>query len=263
MKYHWRNGKTRLFHSKRSITITRDLFAQQATGISIAFWFLMHFLVSWCYTQLRTLELKLLSLPLRNGYIFLEFLNVLYPTEELLSIIPTSITGQNIWASLCDLEQHTHLGLMAKSKTRTNKLPVIGGNFWNDARNNWSSLAPKFTFAHNKVMKHSTGKKPNEIVFRAKPQTPLSLKLGFYRKKHKFCCSEFSRDLPCHSHGENNLKNHLVDNVCRPKFSQALLEQKRAFKRFYCATFERCREQTARSHAYRNWFKLGQHLEIG
>ena len=27
--------------------------------------------------------------------------------------------------------------------------------------------------------------------------------------------------------------------------------------------FQRCREQTARSHAYRNCFKLGQHLEIG
>ena len=30
----------------------------------------------------------------------------------------------------------------------------------------------------------------------------------------------------------------------------------------YSATFERCRKQTARSHAYRNRFKLGQHLEI-
>ena len=29
------------------------------------------------------------------------------------------------------------------------------------------------------------------------------------------------------------------------------------------ARFERCREQTARSHAYRNRFKLGHHLEIG
>ena len=31
----------------------------------------------------------------------------------------------------------------------------------------------------------------------------------------------------------------------------------------YSSTFERCREQTARSHAYRNRFKLGHHLEIG
>ena len=31
----------------------------------------------------------------------------------------------------------------------------------------------------------------------------------------------------------------------------------------YSATFERCREQTARSHAYRNRFKLGQHLGTG
>ena len=41
------------------------------------------------------------------------------------------------------------------------------------------------------------------------------------------------------------------------------MERKRDFKRIYSATFERCWEQTVRSQAYRNRFKLGQHLEIG
>ena len=41
------------------------------------------------------------------------------------------------------------------------------------------------------------------------------------------------------------------------------MERERDFKRIYSATFERCREQTARSHAYRNRFKLGHHLDIG
>ena len=91
----------------------------------------------------------------------------------------------------------------------------------------------------------------------------MSLKLGFYRNKHKFCCSEFYKDLPFLSHSENNLKNQLLHNLLRPQFSQVLLERERDFKRIYYATFEICREQTTRSHAYRNWFKLGQHLDIG
>ena len=91
----------------------------------------------------------------------------------------------------------------------------------------------------------------------------MSLKLGLYRNKHKLCCSEFCTDLPSHSHSENNLKNQLLDNLLRPQLSHALLERERGFKRIYSATFERCREQTARSHAYRYRFKLGQHLEIG
>ena len=41
------------------------------------------------------------------------------------------------------------------------------------------------------------------------------------------------------------------------------MERERTFKQIYSSTFERCREQTARSHAYRNRFKLGHHLEIG
>ena len=132
----------------------------------------------------------------------------------------------------------------------------------NDAGKNWSSLAPKFAFAHNTSVNYATGKTPYEIVFGTKPQIPRFLKLGLYRKKHKFCCSEICRDLLSHSQSENNLKYQLLDNLLRPQLSQALLERKRDFKRISCATFERCREQTARSQAYRNRFMLGQNLEI-
>ena len=89
------------------------------------------------------------------------------------------------------------------------------------------------------------------------------MKLGLYRNKHKFWCSEFCQDLPSNSHSKNNLKNQLLDNLLRPQLSQSLQEREHDFKTIYSATFERCREQTARSHAYRNRFKLGQHLKIG
>ena len=59
------------------------------------------------------------------------------------------------------------------------------------------------------------------------------------------------------------MKNQLLDNLLKIQLSQALLERERDFKRIYSATFERCREQTARSHAYCNRFKLGHHLDIG
>ena len=55
----------------------------------------------------------------------------------------------------------------------------------------------------------------------------------------------------------------MLDNLLRPQLSRVLLERERDFKRIYSASFGRCREQTARSHADRNRFQLGQHLEIG
>ena len=91
----------------------------------------------------------------------------------------------------------------------------------------------------------------------------MSLKLALYRDKHKLCCSNFCKDLPSHSHSENSLKNELLDNLLQPQLSHALLERERTFKQIYTSTFERCREQTAQSHAYRSRFKLGHHLEIG
>ena len=42
-----------------------------------------------------------------------------------------------------------------------------------------------------------------------------------------------------------------------------MLDRERDFKRIYSSTFERCREQTARSYAYSNSFKLGHHLDAG
>ena len=91
----------------------------------------------------------------------------------------------------------------------------------------------------------------------------MSLKLGLYRNKHKLCSSNFCKDLPSHSHSDNSLKNEILDNLLQPQISHALLERKRTFKQIYSSTFEGCREQTARSHAYRIRFRLGQHLEIG
>ena len=41
------------------------------------------------------------------------------------------------------------------------------------------------------------------------------------------------------------------------------MECDRDFKRTYSATFDRSLERTAQSHAYRNRFKLGHHLDIG
>ena len=150
-----------------------------------------------------------------------------------------------------------------KIETQNQHIPRYWPNFLNDAGNNWSSLALKFAFAHNTNVNYTTGKTPSEIVFGTKPQIPMSLKLGLYRNKHKLCCSEICKDLLFHSRSENNRKKQLLDNLVRPQLSHALLERERGFKRIYSATFERCREQTARSHAYRNRFKLGQHLEIG
>ena len=59
------------------------------------------------------------------------------------------------------------------------------------------------------------------------------------------------------------MKTQLLDNLLKPQLSQMLLERERDFKRIYFATFEGCREQTTRSHAYRNRFKFGYHLATG
>ena len=136
-----------------------------------------------------------------------------------------------------------------KVETQNEHIARYWRSFLNDAVNKWSSLVPNFAFSHNTNINYTTGKTPYEIIFGTKPQIPMSLKVALYRNKHKLCCFEFCKDLSSHSHSWNNLKNQLLDNLFRPQLSHALLERERDFTRIYSATFERCREQTTRSHA--------------
>ena len=118
-----------------------------------------------------------------------------------------------------------------KVETQNQFIARYWRSFLNDAGTNWASLAPKFAFAHNTSVNYTTGKTPYEIVFGAKPQIPMSVKLGLYRDKGKLCCSEFCIDLPPHTHDENSTKNELLHKLLRPQLSQTLLHRGRDFKR--------------------------------
>ena len=143
-----------------------------------------------------------------------------------------------------------------KNETENQHIALYWRNFLNEAGNNWSSWAPKTAFAHTTSVNYTTGKTPYEVVFGTELQIPMSLKLELYRNKHKLSCSEFWKDLAFHSTKENKLKNPLLDNLLRPQLSQALLERERDFKRIFSAALKRCPEQTARSFACKNRFKL-------
>ena len=134
-----------------------------------------------------------------------------------------------------------------KVETQNQHIARYSRSFLNDAGTNWAPLTPKFAFAHNTSVNYTTGKTPYEIGVGAKPQIPMSVKLGLYRnkhKKHKLCCSEFCTDLPPHTHDENSTKNELIQKLLRLQLSQALLDRERDFKRIYSSTFERCRSRT-------------------
>ena len=51
-----------------------------------------------------------------------------------------------------------------KIETQNQHIARHWWNFLNDAGNNWSSLAPKFAFAHKTIVKYTTGKTPYENV---------------------------------------------------------------------------------------------------
>ena len=109
-----------------------------------------------------------------------------------------------------------------KLETQNQHIALYWRNFLNDSRNNWSSLIRMFAFAHNTSVNYTVGKTPKEIVFGTKPQISMTSKLALYRKKHKLCCSEFSKDLPSHSH---SLKNQLLDNFSDYNFHKRPLNE--------------------------------------
>ena len=87
-----------------------------------------------------------------------------------------------------------------KVQTQNQHNALYWRSFLNNAGTNWAPLAPNFAFADNSGFNYTTGKTPYEIVFGAKPQIPLSVKVRHYRNKYKLCCSEFCTDFPPHIH---------------------------------------------------------------
>ena len=174
--------------------------------------------------------------------------------EVLLLSIQSSSTGPNNLELPYDLVQLIHPGQIVKLKPRTNILLDTGETFL---------MMPEKTgllwqqSLHSTIIQDNftTEKTPYELVFGTKPQIPMSLKLGLYR------ITNFAVQIFVHT--ENNSRNELLDNLLQPPLSQAPLERERTFKQLYSSTFERRREQTARSDAYRNRFRLGHHLEVG
>ena len=261
MKLHWKNGKMKLSCSEQSILITRDRFTHQVTGIFIVSWSSTLFLASRWYTQLLTLVLRLQALPWRNG-------SISFGTPQSFvhdrgrAFIKTEFSN---WTKELGITQRPQTAYSPRTNGKIETQNQHFARFWrkflNDAGNNWPSLTPKLACARKTSVNYNTGKTPYENVFGTKPQITMSLKLGLYRNKHKLFCSKSCKNIPSHSNSENNLKNQILHNLFRPQLSHALLEQQRYFERISSAIFERCREQTARSHADRNRFKLGQHLD--
>ena len=119
-----------------------------------------------------------------------------------------------------------------KVETQNQHIARYWRSFSNDAGTNWAPLAPKFAFAHNTSVNYTTGKTHYEIVFGAKPQIPMSVKLGLYRNKHNLCCSEFCTNLPPHTHDENSTKNERIQKLLRLQLSEAFQIEKRILNEF-------------------------------
>ena len=133
----------------------------------------------------------------------------------------------------------------------------------NESGNNWPKLASKFAFAHNTSVSYTTGQTPFEIVFRTKPQVPMTLKLGLLRDKDKQCKSDFCDGLQSHTHSENSLPNNSLNRLHRPQFSDEQLKRENEFKQIYSSTYQRCRQNTSKAHEHRNRLKFGRLINAG
>ena len=93
-----------------------------------------------------------------------------------------------------------------KIETQNQHIDRYWRSFENGPGHNWSSLGLKIEFTHNTSVNYTTEKTPFEIVFGTEPQILMSLKLGLYQNKHKFCCSNFCKELRSDSHTKKSWK---------------------------------------------------------
>ena len=137
-----------------------------------------------------------------------------------LGITPAPRTAYSTWTNGKVEIQNKHLGAHFRI-------------FFKQARGRRDELAPKFAFSHKTVSNASTRISPYDIVFRKKPQIPLSLKLGLLRNSQLTCSSEFCQDLPLHRHTLQTSKNTEIDKLLNPTINNSLLMRENQFEQSY------------------------------
>ena len=138
--------------------------------------------------------------------------------------------------------------------------PCYWQNLVKEAGNNWSYLASKFVFVHS--LNYTTGKTPYEEVFGMKPQNSGVPNLACITTDANLFFGVLQRS-SCALSKRNQSKGSTLRQTSPFTLFKKFPGKNRNNKRIYSATFERCREQTARSHAFWNRFKVGHHLNVG
>ena len=103
---------------------------------------------------------------------------------------------------------------------------------------------------------------PHEMVFGYKPQIPLSLKLGLLRNLDLGCSSQFCENLPAHTNSTQDSQNKAIARLLLPPVSCDLLTRENTLKKLFCDAYRKSLETTARSHKYRNQYRLAKPLPI-
>ena len=75
-------------------------------------------------------------------------------------------------------------------------------NYLEPANDNWADQAENFAFAHHTQILTKGLFSPYELVFKEKPQVPLSFHLQNTRNPDKLCTTPICSPLPNHTHTE-------------------------------------------------------------
>ena len=124
--------------------------------------------------------------------------------------------------------------------------------------NNWVKLACQFVFAHNISVNSSSATAPYQIVFRFKPQIPISLKLGLVPDDNDLCRSEFCHSSGKHTYVKEETSHSCIDKKLSPRISMELLNCEIQLKNIYRKVYPKNREANHRSLSHKNKYKLAK-----
>ena len=105
-----------------------------------------------------------------------------------------------------------------KTETQNQRIARYWRNFFNDAGNNCSSLAPKFAFAHNTSVNHATGKPHMKSSLAPNHKLLCHSSCDFIGKNTSFAVQIFVKTFLF-------LIARSVDNLLQPQLSPALLDE--------------------------------------
>ena len=135
--------------------------------------------------------------------------------------------------------------------------------FLHNTPENWSTQVHMYAYAHISQPLSELNLSPYEIVFHTIPRVPINFEHNLQRDTYRNCTSQYSQDLPLHTHYEKSNLNPFFYKILSKPIPQWILATETAMIQMYHTVYENTKRKINSFAYFNKTYSNPRPLDIG